>query len=156
MNTRDLQEKLLAVLPVWNYWIARPFKQLLNDGVSINMYYCVEVLRWRGHGMAMSELARYMRLPKQRMTKLADQLTERGFVERVPSREDRRSILLQLTEKGLGYVDRFLEEDASCFRELLERMSPEDRQALGGALETLMQVLSKLPVQVVAQRGVGE
>ena len=53
------QEELLALMPVWNYRIAKPFKQMLDEGVSLEMYYCIQTLRWYGGTLTMSELARY-------------------------------------------------------------------------------------------------
>ena len=34
-DIRHLQEELLALMPVWNYRIAKPFKQMLDEGVRI-------------------------------------------------------------------------------------------------------------------------
>ena len=40
MQTNEIQELLLDTIPAWHYWFARPFKRMLNDGVSLDMYYC--------------------------------------------------------------------------------------------------------------------
>ena len=61
-DIRHLQEELLALMPVWNYRIAKPFKQMLDEGVSLEMYYCIQTLRWYGGTLTMSELARYVRM----------------------------------------------------------------------------------------------
>ena len=39
MNYLEIQESLLKLLPMWNYQIAKPFKQLLDDGISLDMYF---------------------------------------------------------------------------------------------------------------------
>ena len=38
MQTNEIQELLLDTIPAWHYWFARPFKRMLNDGVSLDMY----------------------------------------------------------------------------------------------------------------------
>ena len=45
MQTNEIQELLLDTIPAWHYWFARPFKRMLNDGVSLNMYYCIQSMR---------------------------------------------------------------------------------------------------------------
>ena len=36
MQTNEIQELLLDTIPAWHYWFARPFKRMLNDGVSLD------------------------------------------------------------------------------------------------------------------------
>lgn len=48
----------------------------------------------------LSELARELRLTKPTVTVLADKLTEKGYVERVPSDLDRRVMHLHVSDKG--------------------------------------------------------
>ena len=91
MEIEKMQEMLLAALPYWNYRIAKPLKQALHDGISLDMYYCLQTLSWGG-GMTMKECAQWMRMPKQQMTKLSNKLFELGLVDRVPDPCDRRII----------------------------------------------------------------
>ena len=57
MQTNEIQELLLDTIPAWHYWFARPFKRMLNDGVSLDMYYCIQSMRRSGRTMTMTELA---------------------------------------------------------------------------------------------------
>ena len=115
-DIRHLQEELLALMPVWNYRIAKPFKQMLDEGVSLEMYYCIQTLRWYGGTLTMSELARYVRV-----------------------------IRLQITEKALAYIDHFLDEDAGCFRKLFENMTEENRVRFQEAMKAMIDILIELP-----------
>ena len=144
MHSSELQELLLAVMPQWYCHIAKPFKQLMQTGVSVDMYYCIRILQESGSA-SMSELARWMRMPKQRMTKLADQLIEREFAERIPDPDDRRIVRLRSTERAQEYVDRFLSQDAAYYRELFDGMSKADREDFRTALQMLHRVFLKLP-----------
>ena len=67
MQTNEIQELLLDTIPAWHYWFARPFKRMLNDGVSLDMYYCIQSMRRSGRTMTMTELANFARMPKQQM-----------------------------------------------------------------------------------------
>ncbi len=54
---------------------------------------------WNGDGISIQELAKKTSLGKSTLTSMLDRLEEAGFVKRVPSKEDRRTILIKLTEK---------------------------------------------------------
>ena len=85
MQTNEIQELLLDTIPAWHYWFARPFKRMLNDGVSLDMYYCIQSMRRSNRTMTMTELANFARMPKQQMSKLADKLVHAAVdvVERI-------------------------------------------------------------------------
>ncbi len=145
MEFLEIQEKLLSLLPVWNYQIAKPFKQLLDEGVSLDMYYCIKTLEWCGGASSMTQLAGLTKMPKQQMTKMADRLVEQGFVTRYDDPDDRRIVMIRLTDKAKEYIDYFLEHDASCFRPLLEQMTARDLEDFGNALGQLIEVFCRLP-----------
>ena len=107
MQTNEIQELLLDTIPAWHYWFARPFKRMLNDGVSLDMYYCIQSMRRSGRTMTMTELANFARMPKQQMSKLVDKLVEGGFAERLSDPDDRRVIRLRATEKADEYEVSF-------------------------------------------------
>jgi len=146
---QELQELVLATIPPWHFYLSRPFKRLLAEDVSLEMYYTLQALR-RGDMVTMTELSKRMRHPKQRMTKVVDRLVERGFVERVSDPSDRRIIRLRITDAALGYVDTFLQQEAGCYRELFEKMSAEERAAFRGALGTIHDILEGLPFEEFA------
>ena len=67
-------------------------------------------LRAGGHDAAtMSGLARKLEISTGAITGLADALETAGFVERQPSRTDRRAIFLFLTDTGRRALDDILE-----------------------------------------------
>lgn len=143
MQTSDMQDLLLSIMPQWYCHIAKPFKELLAENISLNMYYCIRILSDRPN-MTMSEIARWMHISKQQMTKLVDKMMEHGFVERVSDPGDRRIIRLQLTEHAQEYSDSFLAQDAVYYRNFFESMPDEDREDFGKALESIRRVFIHL------------
>ena len=129
MQTNEIQELLLDTIPAWHYWFARPFKRMLNDGVSLDMYYCIQSMRRSGRTMTMTELANFARMPKQQMSKLVDKLVEGGFAERLSDPDDRRVIRVNLTDAGRERSKCDLEEmrSAICwiFSQMGERRTRE-------------------------------
>ena len=142
MQTSAVQHLLFAVMPQWYCHIAKPFKQLMRDGISLNMYYCIQILQNCGQSLTMSELARYMHIPKQQMTKLCNKLIEQQFVERLPDPDDRRIIRLSLTDRAQEYTERFLREDASYYKDIpLEQLDQAFNIALSDPYNTPRHVL---------------
>ncbi len=139
-----IQTTLLGVLPYWNYRIAKPFKQRLDEGVSMEMYYFLQTLRYCGGTMTISELMPWVGMQKQQMTKMTNRLAELGFIRRVYDSSDRRIIKIQITEKALDYIDHFLREDMGCFRRLLESMDEKDLADFKTATDILIRILPKI------------
>lgn len=84
----------------------------------------------------MRELADQLACDRSYITSIADQLEERGLVERVPGR-DRRVKLLQLTETGTRTRDQI--SAAVADRALvLRRLDQSQRKALRPLLEALL------------------
>lgn len=145
MGDFTLQENLLALLPMWNYNIAKPLKQFLDDGISLEMYYCIQAMRWYKNPIKMSELSELTKTPKKQMTKVADRLVDQQLVERVYDPLDRRIVRLQLTEYALSYIDHFLEQDGGYFKSILGQIDQEDLLRFQAAIKTLIDVLGKIP-----------
>ena len=137
MTTTEVQELLLATMPQWHYWIDKPFKALLDDHISLGMYYCIQMLKEHGKSMTMTELARTTHSHKQQITKTVDRLTECKFAERVSDPNDRRIVRLQLTQEGLNYSERFLSQNAVYYQSMFDEMPPEERENFYQALRTL-------------------
>ena len=57
-------------------------------------------------GMTCKELSEKTLVTKGTLTGVMDRLEAKSFIERVPSREDRRSIIIRLTPKGDGLFQR--------------------------------------------------
>ena len=106
MDFIKTQETLIKLLPLWQNKIARPFKQILDEGITCEMYNCMQFLVWFEDGIGMSELAKALRLPKQQMTKLANRLVDGGFAQRRYDDKDRRTIVIVLTDKAKQYIEK--------------------------------------------------
>lgn len=132
-------------MPIWHYKLARPFKRLLLDNVSLDMYYCIQIIRFTGREMTMTELSRAMHMQKQRMTKIVDGLIEHRLAERVSDPDDRRIVKIRLTDNAFEYIDKFLDEYAVYFREIIDGISDEDKNELGSALQTIFRILKAVP-----------
>jgi DNA-binding MarR family transcriptional regulator len=71
---------------------------------------------WEGDGIPIQELARRTQLGKSTLTSMLDRLERSGQVRRRPSPEDRRSMLVDLTEKNVALREKY----ARVSREMTE------------------------------------
>ena len=143
MEIKEIQENLLLLLPHLNYKIIRPIKQLLDDGVSLEMYYCLPILRAR-HEMTMTEFAEYIHMPKHQMSKISNRLFEQDLIERIFDPADRRIIKIKLTEKAIAYMDNFRDENTDCYHDFLDKMSLDEISQFGSAINTLLSIFCRI------------
>lgn len=72
------------------------------------------------------------------MTNRIDRLAARGLVERHPSLDDRRSVMVQLTEAGAAKVDAALIDLLDHEQAILAELSDLDAESLAGLLRQVL------------------
>lgn len=72
------------------------------------------------------------------MTNRIDRLAARGLVERHPSLDDRRSVMVQLTDAGAAKVDAALIDLLDHERAILAELSDLDAESLAGLLRQVL------------------
>ncbi|HEV6952905.1 MAG TPA: MarR family transcriptional regulator [Promicromonospora sp.] len=71
------------------------------------------------------------------MTNRIDRLESRGFVERQRSPDDRRGVLVRLTDEGLARVDAAMSDLLDIEAGVLKALSPGERPQLAALLRTV-------------------
>jgi DNA-binding MarR family transcriptional regulator len=71
------------------------------------------------------------------MTNRIDRLESRGLVQRHRSPDDRRGVLVQLTEEGLARVDAAMSDLLDIEAKVLTALSPTERPQLAALLRTV-------------------
>jgi len=89
----------------------RIFSKMLKDsGIEINPAQGrIMFVLWRHDGITINELAKKTQLGKSTLTSMLDRLEKGGFLMRVPSREDRRKILIKRTKKDKALEAKYIE-----------------------------------------------
>jgi len=64
---------------------------------------------WNKDEIPISELARRTMLSKSTLTSMLDRLEKAGYVVRVPSKEDRRTVLIKRTEKDKSLENKYIQ-----------------------------------------------
>ncbi len=92
--------------------------------------------------LSCSEIAERTLITKGGITGILDRLEARGLVKRIPSPEDRRSVLIRLSAKGVELFRKLYPELMRANRSVLENaFRPEQIKELSKLLEILIQSL---------------
>ncbi len=92
-------------------------------------------------GMTFKALGERALITKGALTGIIDRMEEKGLVRRVASKEDRRSILAQLTAKGQALFEKAFPAHIGYLRERFLRLSEKDRAELVRLLKKLKESL---------------
>lgn len=84
--------------------LVRTFQLFERDQIKIYGFtstQCYSLLEiWKSESISMSELSEKMNLNSSTMTRILDNLVRDGYILREKSEEDRRLVLVSLSEKG--------------------------------------------------------
>jgi DNA-binding MarR family transcriptional regulator len=96
----------------------------------------------------MSELADFSAVDRTTLTRTVDQLVDSGLVERATPREDRRQVVLTLTDHGRRACRRSLQAIYGVSRELLTGLAETDQRLVARSLETMLGALVDDPAML--------
>src|SRR5215212_6504228 len=109
-----------------------------DAGIPLRWYDVLVHLEETPDGLRMNELAERILYSKSGFTRVVDRMEEAGLVRRVRPENDRRSILVVLTDKGRNTMDRARRHHRHAIeRHFSEHLSDTDIKALTRALEKL-------------------
>ncbi len=135
----DMEEELGALVLQVAHRIMRMVRgEHARRGVILTMQQGGAMMFISHHsGCSLSELANTIGMTISAASKLVDGLVEKGFIHRETDSEDRRKIILSLTEAGQAdkdSVDRMAESVVST---RLDSLSHDDRVLIGKAMKLL-------------------
>ena len=118
------------------------YQEFGGDTFTPGVFSTLAAIR-QNPGIRHGALADALLIQRPNLTTLINKLEREGYVCRKPSRDDKRWVVLYITDKGSRAVDK-----------MLERMQSHDRLVTGGlsAAErrTLLALLDKLQASLVS------
>lgn len=128
--------KLSRVMRKVNRYFESNFSQF---GITPAQFYVLTAL-WENEGVKFKDLAKSLEMDGSTLTSILDRMERQNFVERRDDPEDRRSLLVFLTEKAkqdiavittlaeklnMEIKERFSEEEFATFVSVLERIAQD-------------------------------
>jgi DNA-binding MarR family transcriptional regulator len=93
---------------------------------------------------SLSGLGKILNVSKSQMTLKMDKLTEAGFTERIPDKEDRRIIRIVLTPDGRNFIKNSKQTVKESMNQLLSPLTFEEVEELKKSIGTIKNVVLKI------------
>ena len=125
-DTEAFYEALSELIRVYEF---RDRDRICCYDISVSQCYALEAVV-RGEELTLNDLAARLYLDKSTASRVVDALERKGYVERQPHPEDRRSLLLRPTPAGREMEQRIRRDILAEEQALLADFDPEIRQAM--------------------------
>jgi len=104
--------------------------------LTISQFGVLEALYHLGP-LCQNELGSKILKSNSNMTTVVDNLEKRGLVRRERDQEDRRMVIVHLTDSGFDLIEKVLPEHVGAIKEQFQDFSKEEHIILGNLLRKL-------------------
>ncbi|HEY8435836.1 MAG TPA: MarR family transcriptional regulator [Haloplasmataceae bacterium] len=143
-DNRQLLNELLVEL--FNYILLLEERNLKKNGLkglSINEVHIIEAIK-KTETPSMSEVANRLMITPSTLSTSVNRLIQKGFVKSERSKEDRRVVLLSLTEKGQEAFRIHEEFHKKMINQILIQTNFNEDELLIQSLKNLMEFFKQL------------
>ena len=106
-------------------------RHMSSYGISKSQFVVLEELfHEEDKSMTPADLANSARLARTSMTSCLDGLEKLGYIERLPHPDDRRSLLVHLTESGQSYIEEHMAAHYRIFSDVNLALTPEEADTI--------------------------
>jgi DNA-binding MarR family transcriptional regulator len=143
----DLQPEVMGIFGrfgrVWSHATTAIEATLAEWNLQLGEFDVLAAIRRAGppFTVAPSRLTRSLMLSPSGITSRLDRLEKAGLIERKPSPDDRRSLLVVLTASGKRVVDQAVTAHVANETKLIAALSAAERRTLDQLLRTLLRSL---------------
>lgn len=117
-----------------------------TEGISLSQYNILRILRGaRPTAVRSSEIADRMIYRDPDVTRLVDRLIKQGLAQRELDDDDRRVVLVRITEAGLALLGRLDEPIRLQTRAVMEGLSQQKLRELCGLLDEVRAGIQAFP-----------
>lgn len=147
VDNKQLVESLEHLLVSIGRWIKIAHRQCASAcedlDITQNQYKVLHVLK-EGGPYKMMELGEILHTSSGSVTVMIDRLVAKDMVERFFMVEDRRVVMVKITELGLQALDQFRAGLLALLTKRIEACDTEKRHRLALAVEELQEVFEDL------------
>ncbi|MDZ4816822.1 MAG: MarR family transcriptional regulator [Verrucomicrobiota bacterium] len=126
-NDKKIQELAHIMMRLQRCFLISLSHQLAKGNISISQYTLLSFLN-QDESRNMSQLAQLMGHTTAAATGLIDRMVEAGYVERFHSTEDRRKVLVRITQKGVGVVQAVQNDISKNLGEVMKVLSADEQE----------------------------
>jgi len=98
---------------------------------------------YRNQSITMTKFAYEMGITKQQLTKLVNDLEEKGYVERSLNKENRRQVYISITDEGVIHLEKMIGELAHETLITLSAFTDEEKERIYSCSAELSELFRK-------------
>jgi DNA-binding MarR family transcriptional regulator len=138
----EIDDLFMGLLEIMWEHVAGAYVSSEATSFNITEHYLIEFLG-KNDSASMSDLSRRFHVAPTTMTSIVDRLVRKGYLARIHSEDDRRVVLVRLSEKGIDFYQRHREESREIFSALISKL-PDKGKEFYKSLEGLNHSLAYL------------
>ena len=116
-------------------------------GVSESVLQCLAVIDGAERPLTPSDISERTFHSSATMTSLLDALEREGWARRAPNPDDRRSVLVEITDEGKALADRFLPGVRRVERVIVEDLTAAERSRLMATLAKILAATARVSAE---------
>ena len=116
---------------------------LKEYGITSPQYIALKVLANADQPLSSVALSKRLKVTPANITAIIDRLEKKGYVQRTRNSNDRRTVLLELTEAGTEFAGQLIDLMEAKVIEQLYHLDAQDVDALLRTLERLVNLMDQ-------------
>ncbi len=120
---------------LWRHWRVR--SKSVETDITSEQYRLLKHMSYYGP-LSISALAEYWGVSASSMSIAMRRLEHAGYVSRLRSEDDQRSVKISVTDQGIAAWKRWHTQRIHTVAPAVERLSPEEQQTLERLLQRLL------------------
>lgn len=126
-------------------------KHLSELDLTLPQVQVLRILHQQGVAVPTGKLAVCLKISAPATTQLTDRLLRKGLIERRTSEDDRRAVLVALSDAGQRLIDKFRERRNASFGAALSQLSEAEQVQVVSSLKKVIAVLASFDAKSQAE-----
>ncbi|UBF30034.1 MarR family transcriptional regulator (plasmid) [Kovacikia minuta CCNUW1] len=135
-NPEQCAEALMETIHPILQFIRAEMRSQRSPSLSVPQFRVLAFLG-RHPGTSLSEVAEHSGVTRATASNLIDRLVQQQFVDRIEHPQERRSVMLTLTQLGSAHLERSRQSTRQTIAQLLTQLTPEELTTVSSGLQIL-------------------
>ncbi len=134
-TNKEVADMLTELIFRFSGAIHRSTTRLSGPKIQSHAFHILYLLeRAQEKRLSMSFLLTELKMTKQQLSKIINELEEFGFIERMRTDRDRRNVFIRLTDRGSAYFQDSAKAVADHIEQKLEKKDPSRTETIRALL----------------------
>ncbi|RDW20478.1 MarR family winged helix-turn-helix transcriptional regulator [Oceanobacillus chungangensis] len=141
LKKKDIIHQINYLLNNLSIQLAKKYDNRINNELTVKQVLVLEYIK---HGITSTkDLAEQLNVSTSAISQLLNKLEDKGYIERVINKNNRREIILHLAAKGNQYIGESRKLDEEIYRDVFGQLPLEDLEQLAKIFNKLNAILEE-------------